>query len=306
MTGKDHLSGSSPAISVVIPAYNSAETVREALASVASQTFRDYEIIVVDDASSDTTVEIARASLESSGLKFQVSSISQNSGPAASRNQGVSVARGGWIAFLDADDVWLSGRLASQADLGLRFPEAAMFCGKTIPIGETSAAESEEPGELKLGDFIENNQVATSTVLIKRDVFLKVGGFDEQFRGPEDLDLWLRVAANHQIVMDGRAVAGYRSVAGSLSMDERKFLPEVLRVLDKAFAEGGALSGVQELRNAAMSTQLWNASWMAFCRGARAAAVGCWLKAYLKNRQATNPIKRRWFRLLIRYIAGRP
>jgi glycosyltransferase involved in cell wall biosynthesis len=306
MTKNDHLSGSSPAISVVIPAYNSEGTIREALASVASQTFRDYEIIVVDDASSDTTVEIAQASSESSGLKFQVSSLSQNSGPAASRNQGVSEAGGEWIAFLDADDVWLSGRLASQIALMSRFPGASMFCGKTIPIGESPSAEGTEPGVLKLADFIENNQVATSTVLIRKDVFLEVGGFDEQFRGPEDLDLWLRVAADHRVIIDSEPIAGYRSVTGSLSMDERKFLPEVLRVLDKAFGEGGSLFRMQELRETAVSTQLWNASWMAFCRGARFGAVGYWFRAYLQNRQAANPIKRQWFRLLARYLVGQP
>ena len=299
MSRNDNSSGSRPAISVVIPAYNSAATIREALTSVDAQAFSDYEVIIVDDRSSDETPKILRTDY-SDTERYRFILREENGGPAASRNEGVSVASGEWIAFIDADDTWLPGRLESQIALMSRFPSAAMFCGGR------SGEQKSDIRVLQPVDFIENNPVATSTVLIKRSVFDEVGGFDEQFRGPEDLDLWLRVAANHQVVMDSQAIAGYKSEAGSLSMDERRFLPEVLRVLDKAFAEGGALSNTPELKKSAVSTQLWNASWMAFSRGARGTAIAYWFRAYLKNRQADAPIERQWFRLLARYIAGRP
>jgi len=93
----------------------------------------------------------------------------------------------------------------------------------------------------------------------------------------------------------------YRQCAGSLSMDDRKFLPQVLRVLNKAFGPGGALAQFQYLREVALSRQYWGASWMAFSRGGRLAAVRLWWLSWRFNRLAPVPVERPWFRMLIRY-----
>ncbi|OGV85771.1 MAG: hypothetical protein A2340_15445 [Lentisphaerae bacterium RIFOXYB12_FULL_60_10] len=87
------------------------------------------------------------------------------------------------------------------------------------------------------------NPVATSTVLLRRDVFEAVGGFDEQFRGPEDYDLWMRVADRGTVLKLETPLARYRHREGSLSVDDRKFLPQVIRVIEKAYGPGGVLSG---------------------------------------------------------------
>ncbi len=130
---------------------------------------------------------------------------------------------------------------------------------------------------------------------------MAVGMFDEQFKGPEDYDLWLRVASageksvtraqcmNKATCLGNQVPGGvacaivpltcYRCRPGSLSHDDRKFLPQVLKVLDKAFGEGGALCGYRELRTRAMAEQYYSASWMAFLRGSRMDALRLLVRA---------------------------
>ena len=144
--------------------------------------------------------------------------------------------------------------------------------------------------------------VATSTVMVKKAVLKDVGGFDEQFRGPEDYDLWMSIAARSKeqgaesIAIMNAPLTYYRERAGSLSMDDRTFLPEVLRVLDKAFAEDGALSEMPHMQSKATARQYWHASLMASSRGDRGQA----LKYLSKSRgavPATTLVKR-----MVRYI----
>lgn len=364
----------SPLVSIVIPAYNSARTIGEALDSVAAQTFTDYEVIVIDDASSDNTVEVVRAwggdkaeesnrsehrtvnierptlnaerigsepvlPLRSSAqdsernehqnregckdVDLRILALLLNSGPAAARNRGIAEAKGEWIAFLDADDVWLPEKLEIQIRHARGRPAAALFCGQTMELrekvgdcglktvdcgksdvegGEVSLSAREVP--VRLEDFALSNPVATSTVMVRKSVIAEVGGFDERFRGPEDYDLWMRIAAKHEVVKIEEPLARYREVAGSLSMDDRKFLPQVMGVLEKAFGVGGVFQSLPHWRKAAESNQYWSASWMAFSRSARSRAIVLWTKAYRLNRQSVKKADRKWLRLLLRYVAG--
>lgn len=301
-----------PFISVVVPAYNAAQTIREALASVAAQGRRDAEVIVVDDASRDATPQILRDEYAQKP-GHRILALERNGGPAAARNAGVELARGAWVAFLDGDDAWLPGRLDLQLQLALANPEVALWCGDVVPLkSENAQQEPRLPAaaharfrDLPLAEFVYHNAVATSTVLVRRAALLSVGGFDEQFVGPEDYDLWMRLARVHRLARLECPLARYRLVAGSLSMDDRKFLPQVLRVLDKGFAPGGVLSAHADLREASMATQYWNASWMAFNRGARPTALRYWWAAYRRDHRSAISAARPWRRLLLRYLAGR-
>jgi hypothetical protein len=126
---------------------------------------------------------------------------------------------------------------------------------------------------LELEEFAFHNPVATSTVLVRSDLMRACQGFDEQFRGPEDYDLWMRILERSPGAIIDTAMAWYEQRQGSLSMDDRTFLPQVLRVLEKAFAPGGVFGGRKMLQRRALANQYWNASWMAFQRGGRQRAL---------------------------------
>jgi glycosyltransferase involved in cell wall biosynthesis len=346
-------------ISAIIPAYNSAETIKDALDSVVAQTMwkqtgkwkaeseqaqwatgdfpPSYEIIVIDDASRDNTQQVVdfwikeqRAKQDLSCFTFKLLHFERNSGPAAARNKGIAAACGEWLAFLDADDTWLPNKLAIQMDMVAKHPDVAMWCGGIAVHGNSAKWQAESgksqvasgkrqeqglssaaltsspltPYPLPLASFALGNPVATSTGLVKKDAVLAVGGFDEQFRGPEDYDLWMRIAARCSIMKIEIPLVQYNQRSGSLSMDDRTFLPQVVKVLDKAFGEHGVLMDRPDLRDAALSSQLWNASWMAFNRGQRFLAIRYWSRSYGLNWKSGKHVKRKWFSLLARYLLG--
>lgn len=314
-----------PSVSVIIPAYNASATIAEALDSVRAQTLPPDEVIVVDDASTDDTVMVVkqyeadqnrRHGWTVSGmpqavapLKITLLRMDVNRGPAASRNRGVAEAKGVWIAFLDADDSWVRWRLAVQMQMSRLHPGVVMWCGAVVD-GDPRAAlhlperKAATPQFLTLTDIALSNPVATSTVYLRHTTFVDAGGFDECFRGPEDYDLWMRIAAMGQIGRAQETLAIHREISGSVGMDDRRFLPEGLRVLRKAFGPGGVLANRQCLRSSAEATQYRNASWMAFRRGARATACGLWAKSYARDWRSPWRLNRPRWRLLFRYIVG--
>ena len=266
-------------VSVVIPACNEADAIRESIRSARSQTVPPREIIVVDDGSTDGTRDIVAAEFPDCRLIAQ-----ENRGPAAARNRAIAESRGAWVAFLDADDAWLPGRLQTQLRLTSQHPEVSVWCGQALRRSRAAARHSSAgsvPGEdapapsmrlVSLEEFLEHNVVATSTVLVKRDALETVGGYDEQFRGPEDYDLWMRMAARLAIAFVDVPFAVYRDDPGQLSTDDRTFLPQVFRVLGKAYAPGGVLHG-RPGKRAAMAYHCLACSRMAADRGALARAA---------------------------------
>ena len=296
-------------VSVIIPAYKAEHTIAAALDSVLAQAAGSMEVIVVDDASPDATLAGVDAWLREHPGGGRLIAMPRNGGPAAARNRGAAEARGEWLAFLDSDDLWLPWRLATQLALAARHPDVDLWCGGTIGL-DCALPEMPPLGGVKfrpvsLDDFLVANPVATTTVLLRREAFRKAGGFDEQFRGPEDYDLWMRVAAAGRLAHLDCPLGRYRSETGSLSMDDRKFLPQVLRVVAKAFGMGGVFHDRPGLRNMAVAAQYWSASWMAFQRNDRFAAVRHWFRAYFLGRRAESRLPQKWFPLLWRYLAGK-
>jgi glycosyltransferase involved in cell wall biosynthesis len=296
---------SPPTVSVVIPAFNASDTIGEALDSVEAQEFRVLEIIVVDDASTDGTADVAeewaarvpafaqRLGSGRQGFRVRVVRLGCNSGPAVARNRGVAEARGEWIAFLDADDAWLPWRLGSQMDMTHKCSDAVAFCGGIVIFGpgaECVAAKGSDPirrpaampvpRRIPLEMLSVYNPIATSTVLVRKDAVDTAGGFDERFRGPEDYDLWLRLAAKHPIVKLDVPLVRYRASASGLSMDDRSFLPQVLGVIEKAYGTGGVLCGHKGKRKA-QAYQMLSCSWMAAERGAIVRALSLFLRSLL-------------------------
>ena len=128
-------------------------------------------------------------------------------------------------------------------------------------------------------EFIDGNPVPTSTVLVRTDAVREVGGFDELFRGPEDIDLWMRLAAAGPVLKIEWPLVRYRERPGSLSMDPGKFLPEILRVYEKAFGPGGVLWNRRHLRRQTLASRHVSTAWTWLEQGRR----GCALRALLRS-----------------------
>jgi glycosyltransferase involved in cell wall biosynthesis len=187
-------------ISVVIPTYNRASFLKEAIDSVLSQTFRDFELIVVDDGSTDETPEL----LLSYGNKIKVIK-KANKGPSAARNRGIKAAKGEWIAFLDSDDVWKPDKLEKQVQFIKDNPDIKICQTEEIWIRNGKRVNPRKKHEMHSGWIYEQCLplciVSPSSVMIHRDVFEKVGFFDETMPACEDYDLWLRIAPYYPICL---------------------------------------------------------------------------------------------------------
>ena len=205
-------------ISVIIPAYNAEKFIGEAIESALNQTRPAKEIVVVDDASTDRTVEIAR----SFGDRVQVLVNAKNSGPGHSRNAGVAASTGDYLAFLDADDKWLSEHLEDLAGLLDIWPEAGLACCGLQQFGKQTAAWMQYP-ECQyrpaniFAQVMRRDALFPSTALVRRAVFNKIGGFDEIIRiiksrriQVEDYDFFLRLSAESLCVSSPACTALYR------------------------------------------------------------------------------------------------
>ena len=187
-------------VSVIVPVFNSDATIQRALDSIAAQTFTDYEIIVVDDASTDRTVE---AVTHCAGDRVTLLRHPHNRGAAAARNTGIAAARGRWVAFLDSDDAWKPGKLARQLTVLNKESPGIPACvsgydlhkdGRTVAIN-LPILPRHFRREILFGCTIGPG----STLVAERRVFDEIGGFDESFRRLEDWDWLLRFSERYEM-----------------------------------------------------------------------------------------------------------
>ncbi|MBI5249873.1 MAG: glycosyltransferase [Desulfomonile tiedjei] len=187
--------GSYPFISVIIPTFNRLELLKETVESVRNQTYGHFEIIVVNDGSTDGTSEWL-------GAQGDIKALEQsNSGIASSRNSGASIARGAWLAFLDHDDIWAPNKLEVQAEFVNANPDVALVAAKHVRLGKKCNVPGNArwiKGDLFVKEYSESF-IHTSSVMIRRDVFREVNGFPTNYRFADEFDVWLRIAAAHPI-----------------------------------------------------------------------------------------------------------
>ncbi len=191
---------SRPTISVIIPAYNRAQTLPRAIRSVFEQSFHDWEIIIVDDASSDETEQVVR---EWVGPRISYLRHAHNRGPSPARNTGIQAARGTFVAFLDSDDEWLPEKLANDIavfrshgdDLGLVYGGEFFLDAHGGQVKLVPAIGGRVYDQLLARDFIGS----CSRVTVRRSALETVGGFDEGLVNEEDWDLWVRIAKAFEI-----------------------------------------------------------------------------------------------------------
>jgi glycosyltransferase involved in cell wall biosynthesis len=224
-----------PLISVIIPAYNAEKTIHETIKSVLNQAFSDFELIIINDGSQDSTLEIV-STIQDPRVKVYSYS---NAGLSATRNRGISLAKGEYISFIDADDLWTVDKLESQLKALQENPKAAVAYSWTEHIDESSqflrsgpkaAFNGDVYAKLFLEDFIGNG----SNPLIRAQAFDEVGNFDESLLAVEDWDMWLRLAACYHFVAVPYPQILYRMSVNSMSFDVRKMEEASLRVIERA------------------------------------------------------------------------
>ncbi len=229
------MTGSLGSVSVVVPAYNAAATLPGAVASVTGDPLV-RELLVVDDGSTDATAEVA-AALPGVTLLRRA-----NGGPSAARNTGIEAAAGEWVAFLDADDRWLPGKLDAQLRAASEHPEAVLVATDWVREGEpVGPGQTRWPLPVEVHgyeDLLVMNRFQTSTVLARTAVLRELGGFLPELDGAEDWDMWLRCAAQGPIVRIAAPLVVYRDEASGYSKDLHRLYRTMLVMLDREQARG--------------------------------------------------------------------
>ena len=188
-----------PRVSVILPSYNRSQSVGLAVESVLKQSFRDFELFVVDDGSEDDTVEI----LDSIPGPFSILRLRENAGVSHARNCGIRSTDSEWVAFLDSDDVWHPQKLEKQIDAISDRPEHLLHFTDEIWIRNGKRINPKLRHQKREGwifqPSLELCLMAPSTVMLKRELLEQCGLFDEELPVCEDYDLWLRITAHHQV-----------------------------------------------------------------------------------------------------------
>ena len=230
---------SNPLVSIIVPAYNVSSYIGDALRSVFVQDFNDYEVIVVNDGSTDTP-ELEQVLAP---YRERIHYIHQeNCGISAARNTALRVARGELIALLDSDDVWLEGKLTEQlkfmkqSELDMVYADALLIGDVPWPAGTTFMDRSPSDGPVTLNSLLDLRvTVVVSTVIMRKEIVERAGGFDEEDRNiVEDFDLWLRMARiGARIDYQHKVLAQYRYRSDSISASRIRLHEAALKVLQK-------------------------------------------------------------------------
>lgn len=230
-----------PTVSVIVPAYNSGSFLRETIKSVLNQTYKNFEILIVDDGSTDNTAEVV------SSCAGRIKYIKQpHSGlPAVGRNVGIKNSSGKYLAFLDADDAWEPDKLNRQVMILEKQPDAGLVCGNAYHWTDHKQVDNlrlylgPEQGHSGhvLRYLLKDNFVITSTVMVRRDLFDNIGLFSEapELRSIEDYDLWLHMATMTNVCYIKDPLAVYRDHANSIRSEQSPitYWQSMLYILDR-------------------------------------------------------------------------
>jgi glycosyltransferase involved in cell wall biosynthesis len=237
-----------PTISVIIPAYNAEQTIVETINSVLKQTFAYWELIVINDGSTDNTLKLLTEIKDSRIKVFSY----PNGGLAAARNRGIALASGKYISFLDADDMWTSDKLELQLKALVQNPKAGVAYSWTMCMdnktklfhtGVTASFQGNVYPQLLVNNFIASG----SNVLLTKEAVDSVGEFDGNVRSVEDWDYWLRLAPIWDFVVVPKPQIIYRLSSDSMSSKVDVMETNMLLASEKAFAS--APTELQYLKN---------------------------------------------------------
>ena len=270
-------------ISIIIPTYNAGQYIEEALASVFAQSFQDFEVIIVDDGSTDDTAQRVKALSDSRILYVY----KENQGPAIARNHGLNLVRGEYIAFLDVDDLWQPNKLEMHLNLmknsplmGMSFSWFQILFDQPVQRLESPWFTPPKKRVLKFVDFLERNWTGHSSSVVLRTQCMKdCQGFDENFYTGEDYYLWLQIAQRGwEIGFLPEALSVYRRRTGSLTVDHLQIALDNLKLMEYLAAQVDAQ--YVSVVNRAVSLSWLDVAWSSLKRGHPAASWNAFQKGY--------------------------
>lgn len=230
-------------ISVIIPTYNRSATIKRAIDSVRKQTYKNIEIIVVDDGSTDLTKKIVK-DLQKKDDRIFLYENSKNIGPAATRNRGVIFATGDYIAFQDSDDEWLPEKLEKQMDKFHQDPEFILvYCpflqcenGREFQIPSKDTDKELLEGDLYFS-LLEKNKIGTPVMLIEKRIFEQIGGFDEKLGAFEDWDLAIRISQRGKIGYVEEPLHKAYVSSGGVNSNHKNIVRACIEIIRKNFSD---------------------------------------------------------------------
>jgi glycosyltransferase involved in cell wall biosynthesis len=243
-----------PVVSIVIPCYNQAHYLSDALHSVLGQTFTDWDVIIVNDGSTDNTAEIV-SQFTDPRIRYIYQ---ENQGLGGARNSGIQAAQGEMIALLDSDDVWEPKYLEEMLDRLNGYSEAAaVYCGiqhinsRGQPLGKPSV-KNVRPEAFHQTIIYEGNWLIPGAVIFRKKLADEVGLFDESLLGVEDTDLWLRLSDRHVFVGLPKALVRYRLHDTNMSKDPQHMVTGHRRLVEKRYGppEGDVLAWSEPKKHA--------------------------------------------------------
>jgi len=257
------LVASEPVVSVIIPTYNREAYLREAVESVFSQTLSDLVLIVVDDGSTDGTRPYLRTLTDP---RLRLIEHQHCANPARLRNVGLAAARGGWIAFLDSDDLWYPDKLERQLHVLRARPECRWSYTAVRRIDGQGNEYSAPPGPQPHGGWIleqlvdRSAGIALPTVMVDRRELAHAGGFDESFPRCEDYELWTRLAARSEVAALAEPLAAVRTHEGNVPTWRPEAFEQMERVYRTLMAGGGSPGFMRRCEKAYAWTQVGRAA----------------------------------------------
>jgi glycosyltransferase involved in cell wall biosynthesis len=266
-------------VSVVIATFNTGRYLPQAVQSVLSQTYSNVEILIIDDGSTDDTAQIIRRWEQDERVRVYRQ---PNGGQAQARNRGVALSKGQYVAFLDADDEWLSHKLSRQMPLftnpqvGVVYSEYECMDaeGRALPKPPTRMYRGRVTAALLIDNF-----VSFQTAVVRRECLERHGAFDESVRMGDDYDLWLRLSAHYEFDYIPQPTARYRVWSGQMSKNYRRRYESAIRTMRRFLEHNPGLVSAGQIRAAWAHTYTGRGNNTLWQERKRAAAMQDYLRA---------------------------
>lgn len=240
-----------PLVSVITPTYNREDFLPEAIESVLSQDYENFEFLIIDDGSTDNSKEVIDGYMDSGKIRYFYQ---ENSGQSVARNKGISEAKGKYVCFLDSDNRWLPGKLSrSVAELETSPEYDVLYADGTL-INEAGEEISRENMTRYTGNIVmellKDNCVSMNTTMVRTHILREVGGFSSHVKVADDYDLWLRLSAKSKFLYISEYMADYRVMANQISSDKKRRFESNEEIITRFLKEQPNLLSVDDQKDA--------------------------------------------------------